>query len=464
MGRLLERSMELVPADSNQAGALLATYGKFLGLERGDYKGAQQAFGRALSIARRELNLPLEIRTLANAADVDYFHHEYEKGLKRAHEAIEVLAGIDDPHAEVALRWRASRFLRGMGDFERIGPHTAAMLVLAERLRDRYWLATALSTNVLYAMEQGDWQAARSFSERSLTASPMDARVLSNRVRLEYLVGEFDRGEHFLGRLLEVMRGTTPGPRLEYAYPAVLIPLIARISDLPNRYDIAEEAAAVVLSSPSVTPLYAQSANIGLALLAVLRGDEARAAEQYAKLEDRRGQLLPGGAAIAADRVLGLLALTMGNLDQATEHFEEALAFCRKAGWAPELSWSCCDYAETLLLRGNPADQARAVSLLDEARCISEELGMRPLMERVAVFQEGSRSLPLKAPTYPDGLTLREVEVLRLIASGMTDREIADELFISARTVGYHVGNILNKTNSANRAEAATYAARQELL
>ena len=63
------------------------------------------------------------------------------------------------------------------------------------------------------------------------------------------------------------------------------------------------------------------------------------------------------------------------------------------------------------------------------------------------------------APAYPGGLTGREVEVLRLISSGMTDREIGEELFISVKTVGNHVGNILNNTGAANRAEAASYAA-----
>ena len=71
---------------------------------------------------------------------------------------------------------------------------------------------------------------------------------------------------------------------------------------------------------------------------------------------------------------------------------------------------------------------------------------------------------PAKAPAYPDGLTQREVAVLQLIAAGNTDREIADELFISVRTVGYHVGNILNKTTSTNRTEAATYASRIGLV
>ena len=50
-----------------------------------------------------------------------------------------------------------------------------------------------------------------------------------------------------------------------------------------------------------------------------------------------------------------------------------------------------------------------------------------------------------------------------LIAQGKTDREIAQELTISVRTVTTHVGNILNKTGSANRAEAASFATRHGL-
>ncbi len=61
-------------------------------------------------------------------------------------------------------------------------------------------------------------------------------------------------------------------------------------------------------------------------------------------------------------------------------------------------------------------------------------------------------------------MTQREVEVLRLIAAGKPDREIAEELIISVRTVGNHASSILNKTNGANRTEAATYATRQGLV
>ena len=59
------------------------------------------------------------------------------------------------------------------------------------------------------------------------------------------------------------------------------------------------------------------------------------------------------------------------------------LAFCRKAGYRPELAWTCCDYADTLLQRNEPDDREKATSLLDESLAISTELGMRPLMERV---------------------------------------------------------------------------------
>ena len=79
---------------------------------------------------------------------------------------------------------------------------------------------------------------------------------------------------------------------------------------------------------------------------------------------------------------------TIGNLDRAAAHFEDALAFCRRAGYRPELAWTCCDYADTLLQRNGEGDREKAISLLDESLAISSELGMRPLMERVLSRRE----------------------------------------------------------------------------
>ncbi len=83
----------------------------------------------------------------------------------------------------------------------------------------------------------------------------------------------------------------------------------------------------------------------------------------------------------------GLLAQTVGNLDQAIAHFEDALAFLR-GGYRPELAWTCCDYADTLLQRNASGDREKAMALLDESLAISSELGMRPLMERVLSRRE----------------------------------------------------------------------------
>jgi ATP/maltotriose-dependent transcriptional regulator MalT len=94
------------------------------------------------------------------------------------------------------------------------------------------------------------------------------------------------------------------------------------------------------------------------------------------------------GPGLAIDRLLGLLAHTMGNLDQAAGHFEDALAFCRKAGFQPELAWTCCDYADTLRDRGGSGDEEKAVALLEESLAISSDLAMRPLMERVLSRRE----------------------------------------------------------------------------
>jgi len=85
------------------------------------------------------------------------------------------------------------------------------------------------------------------------------------------------------------------------------------------------------------------------------------------------------------------------------------------------------------------------------------------LCERAGALRLDAASEPGRVH-YPAGLSRREVEVLRLVAAGKGNREIAERLFVSHNTVANHVRSILTKTNTANRTEAATFAVQHELL
>ena len=160
--------------------------------------------------------------------------------------------------------------------------------------------------------------------------------------------------------------------------------------------DICEEAARSVLSLPTTPPLVALIARIGLGLLAVHRDDVEEARQQYAALEST----LPGiiTAELSGHRLLGLLSQTIGDLDDATVHFEDALAFCHNTGCRPEQAWACSDYAEALLQRNGPEDRIKAMSLVEDSLRLSNELGMPPLIERVAAIKQRIESQLQAAP------------------------------------------------------------------
>ena len=183
----------------------------------------------------------------------------------------------------------------------------------------------------------------------------------------------------------------------------------------------------------------------GLGLMAVQQLDAAAAAEQYSALQSAGGVMI---WLISGDRLLGLLAFTMGNLEAAMAHFEDARAFCRKAGYRPELAWTCSDHAEALLRRNETGDRAKAISLLNEALSHTETLRMEPLTERVPGLRKIGGVTSRPTPSLPDSITQRELEVLRLIATGSSNPMIAEELVISIDTVESHVSNILSKSRS----------------
>ena len=118
--------------------------------------------------------------------------------------------------------------------------------------------------------------------------------------------------------------------------------------------------------------------------------------------------------------------------------------------------------AETALGGG---DRDGAAEALRRADGLAASLGARPLSEQIAVLARRARialpgpgSSPGEAGPRDPGLTGRERDVLRLVAAGRSNREIAAELFISPKTASVHVSNILGKLGAASRGEAAAKA------
>ena len=475
VAELIAHALTLVPADSYEAGRLLSRYGGILGDEKADYEGAQQVMERAIAIARREGDVVLEFQTLSHAAGMGYFHLHLRESIDNGLRAIELDTGEENPFAYMPVHWFTAISLLAIGDLDAARPHALVERDHAKRRGTPRVSASHFFTPITYlACLEGDWKAGREYSDKGMEVSPLNPLLLGPRVLLEYETGESAQGEVYLERRLEAMRRAGPGNLQPPARVSMVMPAVARITGVAGRLEIAEAAAEGVLSEQYATPIYVLQVKACLALLAVQKGDRSSAEEHYAYMQGQRSTMI--ATVMSVDRLLGLLSQTMSNPEQAAVHFEDALAFCRKAGYRPDLAWSCCDYADLLLQRASAEegrggsrtaptdhDRAKPMSLLEESLAISSELGMRPLVERVTERLERARAEPVRAPAYPDGLTQREVEVLRLIAEGKTNLEIAEELVIAEGTARRHVANIYEKIGAANRVEAASYASRHGL-
>ncbi|WP_274385136.1 LuxR family transcriptional regulator [Streptosporangium sp. KLBMP 9127] len=125
--------------------------------------------------------------------------------------------------------------------------------------------------------------------------------------------------------------------------------------------------------------------------------------------------------------------------------------------------------AEALLhsTRAALATQHRstAAELITEAASIAEGLGAAPLHREIQQLATRARitTNPTR-PGNPAGLTTREMEVLELVVAGLSNRKIGEHLFISAKTAGVHVSNILAKLTVTTRLEAAAWAHRNQLF
>ena len=157
-----------------------------------------------------------------------------------------------------------------------------------------------------------------------------------------------------------------------------------------------------------------------------------------------------------------------GQFSEATEHIEKSLGLARACEAPYERALTLISKARLLTTRGN-AEEARGV--LEEVREICGPLGAEPALARVAELEESLQSPAPAAPAASasrGGLTKRELEVLRLVlrlvARGMSNQEIAESLVISEHTVHRHVANVLGKLGVSSRAAAVAQGVRLDLL
>lgn len=151
----------------------------------------------------------------------------------------------------------------------------------------------------------------------------------------------------------------------------------------------------------------------------------------------------------------GAVFLKAGNPDAAIKAFRMSLN-CWNGLHAPY------ETAAVRLLLGaayrEQGDEDTAIMEFMAAQWVFKELAARPALEKVEALLKVKNGLDLH------GLTLRELQVLRLVSEGETNKAIADKLFISDRTVERHLSNIFNKLHVNARAEAIAFAYKHKIL
>jgi len=278
-------------------------------------------------------------------------------------------------------------------------------------------------------------------------------------------------------------------------YPPVLAAAEAEVAAWQGRLEDAAAAVAgglAALQGPLSDLRACMLLALGLrvegdrAALAAARHDDATVADARmvaAELARWAGGTLDGSA-VAWQRALlatceAEWSRVQGELDP--EGWLAAVAAWEEAGHPYQLAMARWRAAEALLARRG--DRDLAAGLLRQGHAAATALGATPLrreLERLARLGRvelgrdrpgaadddtpGGGTPPAAAAVESLGLTAREREVLALVAEGRSNRQVADALFISAKTASVHVSNILAKLGVASRVEAAAVAHRLGLL
>jgi DNA-binding CsgD family transcriptional regulator/tetratricopeptide (TPR) repeat protein len=460
VGLLEEALVALGDTDSPLRARVLARLARAL---------ATPQLDRRLQLSQEAVELARRVGDPATLAAVLYDRHLAIWGADQPAFAVERLAMATEvvDLAEQAGDWAMALRGRGLrrvdllelGDLAGFDADLAAAEHTAEQLRQlhhRWQLPLAHATRAMLAgrFTQAEEQAAKGLAiGRRAGDKGVGIRYVGVVLTLRWLEGRF-------GETVELFR------RLSARFPGLLIyrvSLPAALVEAGRPEEARAEAERLTAGDLAAVPRDRLWSWTLAALAGTCHhlGDATRATRVRELLEPYadRNIVLTGAVCLGpAAYFLGLLDLTLGQPDLAVRHFQHAATLAARLQARPMIAMSREGQARALLARNRPGDHQQAQAMLADVVATAEALGIHGLGERSnAVLKD------LAAPAWPAGLTGREVDVLRLIAAGHSNRAIAQALFISPNTVLRHVSNIFAKTGVANRAEAAAYATRQRL-
>lgn len=342
----------------------------------------------------------------------------------------------------------------------RVHDHQTARLAIREGLRyadaieQSHCRQIMATTSAFLAWTAGEWDAADELSRREVVdrgcrLGSLGALDVLGLVALGR--GRFDEARRWFQESLEAGRQAgEPGLILSPLWGLAELELVADRGGAAVEH--CEEALALA-ARVGERPLFASFVTTGVrARLASHRPDEA--ARWLARTEAHlEGWEELAGAGL--DHARGLILLASGSLTAARESLEAAVR-----GWSAkertwEGLWARLDLAQCLIRSNRQAD---AAAILGEVRVTAEGLRAAPILARADELARAGRGRGVEdEPWRP--LTVREFEVARLIAEGLTNGEIADRLEIAPKTASSHVEHILAKLGVTRRTEIATWVA-----
>jgi DNA-binding CsgD family transcriptional regulator len=469
---LLEEALRaLPPVDSPLRARLLAGLARALHFARAPERAAalnDEAVGMARRVGDIDaLAYALDARCMAIWVSADL-----EEQVAAATELAELAERVHD--RELALEGRRWRFLAllGLGDAVSADAEIDAYARTAEALRLPQHLANVPLWRAARALLDGRYDEVEGLARQALAARrraqsiEADLNFTSQMLALHHDLGDLEGLAELEANAREIA-GNDRYPR----GPAWRTHLIRLGIAFDRRDEVRVELERLAANRFATIPrtLTWLGALAGLAEACAYLGDAGRGAVLYEIMRPYDNRMIVHGSAEVCrgpvSHYLGLLAATARHWEDASNHFETAAQLADRVGARPALARAVEAHAAMLLARHRREDRPRARELLSQALAIYHELGTRPHVTRVsALLTDRWLAQMLAAPVHPGGLTHQEVEVLRLIAGGRSNREIADALVLSVRTVERHVTNIYRKIDARGRADATAFAITRGLM